>query len=60
MTIQRISKNTIISYAKTIALWLKALEINKLNWDSIDVGTDQIFFICLKDKMSQIEKLNSE
>ena len=30
MTVQRFSKNTVISYAKTIALWLESLEIDKI------------------------------
>lgn len=42
MKIQRFSKNTVISYAKTIALWLESLE------DSVDVGTAQMFIYMLK------------
>lgn len=48
MTIQRLSKNTVISYAKTIALWLESLEINKITWDSVDAGTAQMFIYMLQ------------
>lgn len=43
MTIQGLSPQTVISYAKSIALWFEALEINDIQWDDVSIETVQMF-----------------
>lgn len=43
MTIQGLSPQTVISYAKSIAIWFEALEINNIQWDDVSVETAQMF-----------------
>lgn len=47
MTIQSFAKNTVISYSKSVAIWLTALDVNGITWDSVDVGTAQMFIYML-------------
>lgn len=47
MTIQNFSPNTVISYAKSIVIWLETLEVNGITWDSVDVNTAQMFIYML-------------
>lgn len=43
MTIQGLSPQTVISYAKSIAIWFEALEINNIQWDDVSIETAQMF-----------------
>lgn len=43
MTMQRLSPDTVISYAKSIVIWLEALDVNSIAWDNVSLEVAQMF-----------------